>query len=354
MRIAQVAPLHEAVPPLLYGGTERVVSYLVEELVGAGHDVTLFASADSRTSARLVGICARALRLDPDCADTTVHHVLQLEAVMAEADSFDIIHVHCDYLHYPLARRSAVPMLTTLHGRQDLRDLVPLYREFDDVPLVSISDAQRAPIGWANWVATVHHGLPVGLLRPSFEPGGYLAFLGRFSPEKGFERAVEIARRTGLPLKAAAKTAPSDQTYFDQVVRPLLDHPLVEWVGEIGEADKAAFLGGALAHLFPIDWPEPFGLVMLEAMACGTPTIAWRNGSVPEVIEDDVTGFIVDDVDAAVAAVERAAGFNRIRCRAEFERRFSAARMAADYLALYRRLARQRRPPLWPVAGGLA
>lgn len=346
LRIAQVAPLNEAVPPRFYGGTERVVSYLTEELVAMGHDVTLFASGDSVTSARLVSCCPQALRLDPACENRLAHHLLQLERVMDCAGSFDVIHCHGDMIHYPWARRAAVPVLTTLHGRQNIRDLVPLYREFNDIALVSISNAQRRPIPWARWVATVHHGLPADLLRPSLRPGGYLAFLGRFSHEKRFDRAVAIARATGLTLKVAAKADPDDQAYFETVVRPLLDDPLVEWVGEIGEADKAEFLGGALAHLFPIDWPEPFGVVIIEAMACGTPTIAWPCGSVPEIIENGVSGFIVSSVEAAVAAVAACAGVDRAGCRSAFERRFTSGRMAADYVAVYAQLGALTRPAL--------
>jgi len=338
MRIAQVAPLNEAVPPKLYGGTERVVSYLTEELVAMGHDVTLFASADSCTGARLVAGCPRALRLDTGCTDRIVHHILQIEAVMAAAAGFDIIQFHCDTLHFPFARRSRVPVVTTLHGRQDLPDLQPLYREYRELPLISISDAQRAPLAGVNWLGTVHHGLPSALYRLQPRPGDYLAFLGRFSAEKRFDRAVAIARMTGVPLKVAAKADPHDREYFDAVVRPLLADPLVEWLGEIGEADKQDFLGGALAHLFPVDWPEPFGLVMIEAMACGTPTIAWPCGSVTEVLESGVTGFIVTSVAAAAAAVAACARFDRAGCRAAFERRFLAERMAADYHSLYRRL----------------
>jgi len=346
MRIAQVAPLNEAVPPKFYGGTERVVSYLTEELVSMGHEVTLFASADSRTSARLVGCCPAALRLDEKCEDRLIHHVLQLEHVMEEAARFDVIHCHGDYIHYPWARRSLVPVVTTLHGRQTIRDIPALYREFEDIALVSISDAQRRPIPRAGWVSTVHHGLPESLLAPTFAPGSYLAFLGRFSHEKRFDRAVEIARRTGIPLKAAAKADPEEQSYFDGVVRPLLEDPLVEWVGEIGEDGKAAFLGNALAHLFPIGWPEPFGVVMIEAMACGTPTVAWACGSVPEIIENGVSGFIVSSMDEAVAAVEACKTVDRASCRAAFERRFTARRMALDYLSVYRRLGAMRRPAL--------
>ncbi|MBX9635649.1 MAG: glycosyltransferase family 4 protein, partial [Magnetospirillum sp.] len=321
MRIAQVAPLNEAVPPKLYGGTERVVSYLTEELVAQGHDVTLFASGDSSSSARLVACCPTALRLDCACEDRLIHHILQLERVMEAAGQFEIIHFHSDTIHYPWARRSLVPVVTTLHGRQNIRDLTALYREFDDIAVVSISDAQRRPLPHARWVGTVYHGLPKDLLQPGTGTGNYLAFLGRFSHEKRFDRAVEIARRTNLPLKVAAKADPLEHGYFDQVVRPLLDDPLVEWIGEIGEADKAAFLGNALAHLFPIDWPEPFGVVMIEAMACGTPTIAWGHGSVPEILENAVTGFIVSSIDEAVAAVSACANFDRAGCRIAFEQR---------------------------------
>lgn len=346
LRIAQVAPLNEAVPPRFYGGTERVVSYLTEELVAMGHDVTLFASGDSVTSARLVPCCPQALRLDTTCQNRMAHHLLQLERVMDSAHDFDVIHCHGDMIHYPWARRSPVPVLTTLHGRQDIRDLEPLYREFSDIALVSISGAQRRPIPWANWVATIYHGLPAGLLRPSLRPGGYLAFLGRFSHEKRIDRAVAIARATGLKLKVAAKADDEDRAYFQSTVRPLLDDPLVEWVGEIGEADKAEFLGGALAHLFPIDWPEPFGVVVIEAMACGTPTIAWGCGSIPEIIENGTSGFIVSSVEAAAAAVRACTGLDRAGCRAAFERRFTAGRMAADYVAVYGRLGALGQPAL--------
>lgn len=354
MRIAQVAPLAEAVPPRLYGGTERVVHYLTEELVAQGHDVTLFASGDSRTRARLVPCWPTALRLAAGCLDRVLPHILAIEMVQSQAHLFDVIHFHIDGLHFPLARRSPAPVLTTVHGRQDLPELAPLYREFDDLPLVSISDDQRRPVPWANWAATVHHGLPPDMLRPSYGPGGYLAFLGRFSPEKRFDRAVEIARLTGIPLKAAAKADPTEQDYFDTVIRPLLADPLVEWVGEIGEDGKAAFLGGAIAHLFPVDWPEPFGLVMIEAMACGTPTIAWPCGSVLEVIDHGISGFLVDSVAGAAAAVTACAKLDRRLCRRTFERRFSAGRMARDYLSLYRSIAAPRvRTHPRPALGGL-
>jgi glycosyltransferase involved in cell wall biosynthesis len=342
VRIAQVAPLYESVPPQLYGGTERVVSFLTEELVAQGHEVTLFASGDSETSARLVAPCAQSLRLDPESVDHVAHHVLMLEMVAARAADFDLVHFHCDYLHYPISRRAVRRHVTTLHGRLDLPDLVPLYREFGDVPVVSISDAQRAPLPHANWRATVHHGLPLDLLRLQPEDGGYLAFLGRLSPEKRGDRAIEIARQAGLPLKVAAKVDDQDRDYFRQEIEPLLGEPGVEYVGEIGEAEKQEFLGGARALLFPIDWPEPFGLVMIEALACGTPVIAYARGSVPEVIEDGVTGFLVDDRGGAVAAVGRLDTLSRRRCREVFEERFSARRMARDYLGVYRGLLAER------------
>jgi glycosyltransferase involved in cell wall biosynthesis len=343
MRIAQVAPLFESVPPKYYGGTERVVSYLTEELVRQGHDVTLFASGDSETHARLVAGSRRSLRLDKHCVDQLAHQVLMLERVVQRAASFDVIHFHVDYLHYPFSRRHPTPHLTTLHGRLDIPDLVPLYREFRDAPVVSISDAQREPLPFANWIGTVHHGLPADLYRFQSEPGQYLAFIGRVAPEKRVDRAIEIAKRVGLPLKIAAKVDDIDRDYFEQVVEPLLRDPLIEYVGEIGEGEKAEFLGNASVLLFPIDWPEPFGLVMIEAMACGTPIIAFRRGSVPEVMEQGRTGFVVDDLDGAVGAVRRASELSRQRCREIFEERFTATRMATDYLALYAGLVDQRR-----------
>jgi len=338
MRIAQVAPLYESVPPRLYGGTERVVSYLTEELVRLGHDVTLFASGDSRTSATLVPCCPRALRLDSSCVDQLAHHVLALERVLQRADEFDVVHFHADYLHYSLSRRSSYVHVTTLHGRLDIDDLKPLYRESRDVPLVSISDAQRRPLAWANWQATVYHGLPADLYPFDARGGDYLAFLGRVSPEKRVDRAIEIARRAGVRLRIAAKVDPADQRYFDEVVRPLLVDRNVEWVGEIGVDAKAEFLGGARALLFPIDWPEPFGLVMIESISCGTPVIAYPHGSVPEILEEGRTGFVVRTIDEAVAAVERLGDVSRAGCREAFESRFTASRMATDYLHLYRRL----------------
>ena len=338
MKIAQVAPLIESVPPKLYGGTERVVSYLVEELVHQGHDVTLFASGDSRTSARLVPVASQALRLGC-CQDVLAPHVLMLEEVLKQADAFDIFHFHIGQLHFPLARRHLRAHVTTMHGRLDLPELRPLHAEFDDVPCVSISDAQRHPLPEANWVATVHHGLPLNLLPFRARDEGYLAFLGRMSPEKRVDRAIAIARACRQPLKIAAKIDPADSVYFEREIRTLLDDPLVEFIGEIGEQDKAAFLGGAKALLFPIDWPEPFGLVMIEALACGTPVVAFRGGSVDEVLDDGMTGFVVESIDAAVDAVHRIDRLSRRDCRDIFERRFSAPRMTQEYVELYERLA---------------
>jgi glycosyltransferase involved in cell wall biosynthesis len=338
MRIAQVAPLYESVPPQYYGGTERVVSYLTEELVRQGHEVTLFASGDSVTKARLVAPCRRSLRLDKHCLDKLSHHMLELELVMKDPSLFDIIHFHISYLHFSLARRQSTPHLTTLHGRLDIPDLVPLYQEFNEVPVVSISNAQREPLPWLNWQGNVHHGLPEDLYRFRETPGQYLAFLGRISPEKRIDRAIEIAKRVGIEIKIAAKVDEVDRTYFEHVVAPLLTDPLVEYMGEIDDDEKDEFLGNAYALLFPIDWPEPFGLVMVEAMACGTPVIAYRHGSVPEVIADGVTGFIVDELEDAVKAAECIAALSRNHCRQLFEQRFSAARMAEDYVAIYQRL----------------
>jgi glycosyltransferase involved in cell wall biosynthesis len=335
VRIAQVAPLYESVPPKLYGGTERVVSYLTEELVRQGHDVTLFASGDSATSAHLVAPCARSLRLDPSAPDPIAQHILMLEQVAKNAPRFDVIHFHIDYLHYPLSRRQRVPQLTTLHGRLDLPHLPPLYEEFGEMPVVSISDAQRAPLLLARWLGTVPHGLPLDLYRYQPEPGRYLAFLGRISPEKRLDRAIEIARQVGIELRIAAKIDAADREYFREVIAPMLDGGYVEFVGEIGEHEKSAFLGDALALLFPIDWPEPFGLVMIEALACGTPVVAFPCGSVPEVIEDGHTGFLVKNVAEAAMAVEKARDLDRAECRRIFERRFSAGRMARDYVSLY-------------------
>jgi glycosyltransferase involved in cell wall biosynthesis len=319
-----------------------VVSYLTEELMAQGHDVTLFASGDSRTSARLVPVTPRAIRLDNRCRDPLAHHILMIEKVFAQQDRFDLIHFHCDYIHFPLSRRSHTPTLTTLHGRLDLPDLVPLYREYADMPLVSISDAQREPIPRANWRATIHHGIPAGIARLYPNPGRYLAFVGRVSPEKRVDRAIQIAHRVGLPIKIAAKVDAADREYFEDVVRPLLSDPDIDFVGEIAEEDKDAFLGNALALLFPIDWPEPFGLVMIEAMARGTPVIAFAGGSVREVVENGLTGFVVGEISEAVRAVERVSTLDREAVRTEFERRFTADRMARDYAELYARQIEER------------
>jgi glycosyltransferase involved in cell wall biosynthesis len=338
LRIAQVAPLYESVPPKYYGGTERIVSYLTEELVAQGHDVTLFASGDSETRARLVAACPRSLRLDRSCVDQLAHHIVMLENVMRQADDFDVIHFHIDYLHFPLSRRQDFLHVTTLHGRLDIPDLVPVYEAFPEMPLVSISDSQRAPLPWVNWQGTVYHGLPRDLYRFRPEAGDYLACLGRISPEKGIDQAIEIAKQVGIPLRIAAKVDKADREYFENAIEPLLHDPLVEYIGEIGEADKDEFLGHARALLFPIDWPEPFGLVMIEAMACGTPVIAYDSGSVPEVMEQGRTGFIVRALDDAVEAVRRLPQLSRARCREVFEQRFTATRMAHDYLDVYEQL----------------
>jgi glycosyltransferase involved in cell wall biosynthesis len=342
MRIAQVAPLYESVPPRLYGGTERVVSYLTEELVRLGHEVTLFASGDSDTSAKLVAACPRALWRDAGCRETLPHHVRLLELVFRDVSRFDVLHFHCDYLHFPLLRRHPCPGVTTLHGRLHVPDLRALFEEYAEAPLVSISDDQRRPLPGANWQATVYHGLPRDLHTYRDRPGDYLAFLGRLSPEKRVDRAIDIARRAGMRLKIAAKIYPEERAYFQETVEPLLraSRPWVEFLGEVGGRDKDELLGNARALLFPIDWPEPFGLVMIEALACGTPVVAWRQGSVPEVIADGVTGFVVDGVEEAVRAVGRVGGLSRRDCRLAFEERFDAARMAQGYLAVYRRLAR--------------
>lgn len=354
MKIAQIAPLIESVPPRFYGGTERIVSYLTEELVRQGHDVTLFASGDSLTSAKLVPCCDTALRLNRRVEDPLPYLTMMLERVRQQADDFDVLHFHIDHVHFPLFRGLSDRVVTTLHGRLDLPDLQPLYRMFPDMPLVSISDSQRRPMPPVNWAGTVHHGLPDALLPFTATPdGGYIAFLGRISPEKRPDRAIEIARRTGLPLKMAAKVDKADQRYWDTVVEPMIRNtPNVEFVGEINERQKAQFLGNASALLFPIDWPEPFGLVMIEAMACGTPVIAFRCGSVPEVIDHGVSGFIVDDLDEAVDALDHLDDLDRAGVRRQFERRFTAERMARDYLEIYRSLGDHRVVPLPPRPNG--
>ena len=335
MRIAQVAPLYERVPPRYYGGTERIVSYLTEELIKQGHQLTLFASGDSHTRGDLIAPCVRSLRLDSRCEDRLAYHLLQLEQVFQNAAAFDIIHFHIDYLHYPLSRRIAVPHLTTLHGRLDLPDLIPLYREFSDVPVTSISNSQRDPLPWINWQGTVYHGIPTDLYKFKKSPGNYLVFLGRISPEKRVDRAIEIAKLARMKLKIAAKVDMNDRQYMDAAIRPLLDHPLVEFIGEIGDQEKAELLGNAYALLFPIDWVEPFGLVMIEAMACGTPVVALRRGSVPEIIDDGVTGFVVNDIEGSLQALEQVNDLDRELCRKVFEERFSAARMVKDYVKIY-------------------
>jgi glycosyltransferase involved in cell wall biosynthesis len=353
VKIAQVSPLYESVPPQTYGGTERVVSWLTDELVRQGHDVTLFASGDSRTLAELVPMTPHSLRTDSNSVDALAHHVLMLEHVARAAADFDIVHYHIDYIHFPISRRTGRPTVTTLHGRLDIPDLKPLYREFHDMPVVSISDAQREPLPHANWRATVHHGLPADLLRFHPEPSGYLAFLGRISPEKRVDRAIEIARRSGLPLKVAAKIDDADRAYFEAEIAPLFELPFVDYIGEVGDDGKEALLGGARALLFPIDWREPFGLVMIEAMACGTPVVAFRGGSVEEVISDGVTGFVVDDVDEAVDATARAVALDRRRCRDEFEARFTADRMTRDYVAIYEALTGPARGELADLGSAL-
>jgi len=342
MKIAQVAPLFESVPPQGYGGTERVVSYLTEELVRQGHQVTLFASGDSVTQAHLVAACPRALRLDEQCVDQLAQCMVLLEHVFRQAPTFDLLHFHIDYLHFPLSARQRVPHVTTLHGRLDIPDLVPVYQTFPSMPVVSISDAQRIPLPGLQWQGTVYHGLPEDLYTFQDTPGSYLAFLGRISPEKGIEQAIAIARQAGMPLKIVAKIDQVDRAYFQSVVQPLLDDPLVEYLGEMGERDKNAFLGQAYALLFPIDWPEPFGLVMIEALACGTPVIAYGRGSVPEVLEDGVTGWIVAGRDDAIQAIAQVSTLSRRRCRQTFEERFSATQMTQDYLRIYQQLLEPR------------
>jgi glycosyltransferase involved in cell wall biosynthesis len=340
MRIAQVAPLFESVPPELYGGTERVVSYLTEELVRAGHDVTLFSTADSKTSARLVPVCPVALFRDPNVRETLPHQVRLMELVFRDPSRFDVIHFHTDYIHFPLVRRHRCATVTTLHGQLHLHDVGALFDEYREIPVVSVSDAQRRPVPVANWRGTVYHGLPRDLFAFHERPDDYLAFVGRMSPEKGVERAIDIARRSGRPLRIAGRIYPGEHEYYLRTLVPLVESAgaAVELGGEIGDAEKNEFLGRASAVLFPIDWPEPFGLVMIEALACGTPVIAWRRGSVPEVLQDGLTGSIVESVDEAVRAVDRIETLDRRACRRVFEERFDAARMARDYIHVYQAL----------------
>ncbi|HEY7851936.1 MAG TPA: glycosyltransferase family 4 protein [Caulobacteraceae bacterium] len=356
MKIAQVAPLYEAVPPRLYGGTERVVAHLTDALVDLGHEVTLFSSADAQTRAELVEVRDQAIRLDPaPLKSDLAAHLTMLSEVRRRQDRFDIIHFHTDMIHFPLFEPIVARTVTTLHGRLDLKDLPEAYRRWPKYPLVSISDVQRAALPFANWVGTVYHGMPEAHYVFSDKPRGYLAFLGRISPEKGPDRAIAIAKRLGMPLKIAAKVDAADAAYFESEIRPLLDDPLIEFIGEIGDDRKSEFLGGAVALLFPIQWPEPFGLVMIEAMACGTPVIGYRHGSAPEVIDDGVTGFLVAGEDEAVDAVARAAALDRRQVRRRFARRFSATAMARGYLDLYAdRLARCPYAPELATVRGVA
>src|SRR5271155_3280215 len=342
MKIAQIAPLMESVPPRLYGGTERVVSYLTEDLVAQGHDGTLFASGDSITAANLVPCCTQALRLDAAVSDVVPYYMLMLDKVRSHAAEFDVLHFHIDHFHFPIFRHLPIPSLTTLHGRQDHRDCLPFFAGFSDMPLISISDAQRAPLPHANFSATIHNGIPSNLYEPSYRPtGGYLAFVGRISPEKGPVEAIRIAQSLGIPLKIAAKVDKVDESYFREVVQPMLSTDGVEFIGENSEREKGPFLREAIALLFPICWPEPFGLVMIEAMACGTPVLAYRAGAVQEVIEEGITGMIVDNIDQARIASGQVAALDRRKVRRRFEERFTANRMAEDYIGVYRRLVRQ-------------
>ena len=339
MKIAQVAPLWESVPPQLYGGTERIVSYLTEELVRLGHDVTLFASGDSMTTARLKAACPHSLRLATGPVNRDAPFVLMMEqAFGSHAAEFDIIHSHLDFLSFPMSRRCQTPVVTTLHGRLDLPEIIPVFDEYADMPVISISDAQRRPLPGANWQSTIYHGLPDLY---SFHPNGgsYLAFLGRISPEKCPDHAIEVAKRVGMPLRIAAKVDPADRAYFETQIERLLEHPLVEYVGEITDAEKCDFLGDAAAVLCPYDWPEPFGLVLIEALACGTPVLAYRRGSIPEILEDGVTGFICENLEDMVASIDRLSLIDRRRCRESFEQRFTIQRMAENHVALYERMA---------------
>ena len=347
MRIAQIAPLTEAVPPRLYGGTERVISWLTEALVEQGHDVTLFASGDSETSAKLEPMWPRALRLDNTVLDPIALHMVMLERVRQVAHQFDILHFHLDYYPFSLFSRQPTPFVTTLHGRLDLPEHQPVFSTFSSIPVISISEAQRRPVPQAGWIGNVYHGMPENLLTPQRVEPSYLAFLGRIAPEKAVDRAIRIAGRCGLPLKIAAKVDKVDRAYFEEQIEPLLKvHKNVEFIGEISDQEKSAFLSGASGLLLPINWPEPFGLVMIESMACGTPVIAYNNGSVPEVIDDGLTGFIVNSEEEAVAAVNRLGDLSRTEIRRHFEKRFTAQRMASEYVAIYRRLAGTKKPTL--------
>src|SRR6266851_9063362 len=344
MHIAQIAPLTEAVPPKFYGGTERVVHWLIEELVALGHEVTLFASGDSCTSAKLEAPWPRALRLDGSVRDPNALHMTMLEWVRQQADAFDVLHFHLDYYPFSLFSRQPVPFVTTLHGRLDLPEHQPVFTTFSSAPVISISDYQRRPLPQAGWVRTVYHGLPQQLLTPMPIKPQYFAFLGRIAPEKGVDRAISIARHCGVPLRIAAKVDKVDREYFDERIRPLLDGSNTEYIGEITDPEKSEFLSAAVALLDPIDWPEPFGLVMIEAMACGTPVIAFNHGSVPEIIDEGLTGFVVEDEASAVGAVDRLSRLSRHAIRKQFEARFTARRMALDYLAAYRSLMEAAEP----------
>lgn len=338
LRIAQIAPLYESLPPKLYGGTERIVHYLTEELVRQGHDVTLFASGDSITKAKLIASVKEGLRLKPNCIDPLSYHIIQMQDLITRANEFDILHFHTDYLHFPFSNMLKIPSVTTLHGRLDIPELQDVYNAFPYQNLVSISENQRLPVPQGNFIKTVYHGIPENLHYQGSEKGEYLAFLGRISPEKGIERAIKIALATNTKLKIAAKIDKADFTYYEENVKSLLNHPLIEYIGEINDQQKTEFLGKAKALLFPIDWPEPFGLVMIEAMACGTPVIAFNNGSVPEIMENNVTGFIVNSVTEAIDAVSRLKHLSKEKIRSAFVRRFTAARMAEDYVNVYHSL----------------
>lgn len=342
MKIAQVAPLYEAVPPKMYGGTERIVSHLTEELVRQGHQVTLFAAGDSITTARLIPICRQGLRMDTACIDPITYHIVQVQEVIDRASQFDIIHFHTDYLHFPASQCYGYNHVTTLHGRLDLPDLQPLYRKFSAIPLISISNSQRIPIPFANWITTIYHGLPLNLYHAGKGEGNYLAFIGRISPEKRVDLAIEIAKKTGIRLKIAAKIDNADKEYFESKIRHLLNDPLVEFIGEISEDQKSEFLGNAIALLFPIDWPEPFGLVLIESMACGTPVIAFTRGSVTEIIDESITGYKVNTVDQAADAVNKLHLINRRECRRRFEERFGAPGMAHNYIKVYEHLIEKK------------
>ncbi len=338
MKIAQLAPLWESVPPQGYGGTERVVSYLTEALVRLGHEVTLFASGDSTTTASLQAICPQALRLNQGIFNRDAPLVSLLERAFRDPREYDVIHSHLDFLGFPLARRCETPTVTTLHGRMDLPELRPVFEQFAELPLISISDAQRTPLPSANWLGTVHHGLPEHLYRFHPRPGTYLAFLGRIALEKRLDHAIEVAKQVGMPLRIAAKVDPADREYYHAEIEPLMSHPLVEYVGEFTDAEKNDFIGDAYALICPYDWPEPFGLVLIESLACGTPVLAYRRGSIPEIVTDGVTGFVCDGLDDMTAAVEKISGIDRRRCRQDFEKRFTAERMAQDYIRLYQRV----------------